>query len=97
MSIILDLGLQEKLLPKAIPVLTDNISCVCWSKGSTSKGIRHIQIRENAIRESVCGKLITISYCQGKTNIVDFFKKEERDQHHFISIPNLITCEILNT
>ena len=91
--IIEDLGWSETLLPKAIPVFNDNMACVSWSKGTTSKRIRHMQIRENAVRESVIAKFITVSHCDGNTNLADLFTKEDKDPLHFISIRNLITCE----
>ena len=92
-NIITDLGWSNTLLPKAIPIFNDNTACVSWSKNTTSKRIRHMQIRENAIRESVLAQFVTISHCDGKTNLADIFTKEDRDPIHFISIRNLITCD----
>ena len=92
-NIITDLGWSKTLLPRAIPVFNDNTACVSWSKSTTSKRIRHMQIRENAIRDSVLAQFVTISHCDGKTNLADIFTKEDRDSLHFISIRNLITCD----
>ena len=58
-----------------IQVYNDNNACVCWSKSTTTKGLRHITIRENAIRESVSNKTVSIKHIEGKINIADIFKK----------------------
>ena len=43
-----------------INVYNDNNACVCWSKSTTTKGLRHITIRENAIRESFDNEFIKV-------------------------------------
>ena len=40
-------------------VYNDNNAYVLWSHNCTSKGLRHIQIREITVRESIQSKLIT--------------------------------------
>ena len=50
---------QDLNLPNATtttPIYNDNQACVMWAHNNTSKGLRHIQIRENAMRESVQNK-----------------------------------------
>eukprot|EP00957_Ditylum_brightwellii_P028331 2139782-Ditylum_brightwellii.AAC.1 len=63
------------------------MSCICWSKGATSKGIRHIQIYENTMRKSIIAKFITIAHCDGKTTLADLFTKKDQEF-------NLIMAEI---
>mmetsp|Transcript_12383 Transcript_12383/g.17655 ORF Transcript_12383/g.17655 Transcript_12383/m.17655 type:complete len:214 (+) Transcript_12383:3276-3917(+) len=36
-----------------IPIFNDNQACVTWSKKTATKGLRHIQIRENSIQENI--------------------------------------------
>ena len=45
-----------------------------------------MQIRENAIRESVQNKTVTIKHVDGKTNLADIFTKEDKDIAHFLKI-----------
>ena len=51
---------------------------IYWSKSTTTKGLRHITIRENAIIEAVHEKLIHIKHIQGETNFSDIFTKEHK-------------------
>ena len=62
-----------------INVYNDNNACVCWSKSTTTKGLRYIAIRENAIRESVDDNFISVKHIVSKLNIADIFTKEMKD------------------
>ena len=62
-----------------IKVYNDNNAFVCWSKVTTAKGLRHITIRENAIRESIDTKFIEVLHIDGKTNVSDMFTNETKD------------------
>ena len=62
------------------------MACVQWSHNKTSKGIRHIQIRENAVRESVQNGTVLVLHVAGKNNLADIFTKEDKDILHYISI-----------
>ena len=63
----------------------------------TTKGLRHMTIRENAIRESVDNKFIKVMHVSGKTNLADMFTKEMKDTNHFINLRNLIVSpHVLN-
>ena len=64
-----------------IKVYNDNNACVCWSKSHTTKGLRHITIRENAICESVNNRFIKILHIEGQRNIADLFTKEMKMSH----------------
>ena len=85
-----DLSIQNIYVPgDPINVYNDNNTCVCWSKNHTTKGLRRITIRENAIRESVDNKFIKVLHIEGKTNLADHFTKEMKDVMHFKSLRNL--------
>ena len=73
-----------------VNVYNDNNACVCWSKSKTTKGLRHITIRENAIRESVDNSFVKILHIEGKTNLADMFTKEMKDTTHFLNLRNII-------
>ena len=65
-----DLGIEHILMPgDPVKVYNDNMACVCWSKATTTKGLRHITIRENAIRESIDSKFTAVMHVEGKKNI----------------------------
>ena len=87
------MGTQNIYIPNKEPiqVYNDNNACVCWSKSTTTKGLRHMTIRENAIRESVSDKTVSIKHIEGKINIADIFTKELKDTKLFITLRNLIT------
>ena len=85
-KIFTNLGLHEQLLSKPINIFNDNMACVQWSKNRTTRTIRHIQLRDNAVRENIKKKLINIHHIPGAHNIADIFTKEDRDKHHFTSL-----------
>ena len=74
-----------------IEVFNDNTACVCWSKKTTTKGLRHITVRENAIRESVDNKFVTIRHIGSKQNLADIFTKEMKDISLFLTLRNMVT------
>ena len=66
------------------------MGCVLWSKNKTTRNIRHFQIRENATRESVHNKQVSIKHIDGKLNPADIFTKEQKDTLHFIKLRDII-------
>ena len=97
--LIADTHTKSIYLPTNSPVevYIDNNACVCWSKSTTTKGLRHITIRENAVRESVQGKTVVIRHIAGNFNIADIFTKELRDTSTFIQIRDVITSQVPNS
>jgi hypothetical protein len=61
----------------------DNDACVKWSHNMTSKSARHIELRENSVREWVQNKSLAVKHIAGKINPSDIFTKEMRDGTHF--------------
>ena len=80
------LGLQQHIMPRPILVLNDNAACVSWSRNTTTKGLRHVQVRENAVRESVQSDFVRIEHVAGKLNLADLFTKEHKDDNHFLTL-----------
>ena len=76
--LIKDCNVSQLYMPTNTPlkIYNDNNACVCWAKGSTTKGLRHLTIRENAVRESVQKKTISVHHIEGSYNIADKFTKE---------------------
>ncbi len=90
------LNLTKELMSKPTTVYNDNNACVQWSRNTTTKGLRHIQIRENAVRESVQRNFIQVKHIEGKTNLSDMFTKEDKDPAHFIKIRDFVLTDKIN-
>ena len=72
----------------ATPIYNDNQGCVDWCKSTTTKGMKHVSLRDCAVRESVVHKELTIQHVAGKRNPADLFTKELRDGAHFRKLRN---------
>ena len=88
-----ELGLADELMPSPTTVYNDNAACVAWSHALTTKGLRHVQIRENAIREAVQLGIIQVRHIGGTINLSDLFTKEDKDVSHFQTIVSYILEE----
>jgi hypothetical protein len=70
-----DLDLPESKRP--IPLYNDNNGAVEWSEGvSISKKMRHLNIRECAVRGAQKAEEIIVKMIPGHSNIADLFTKE---------------------
>ena len=79
-----DMHLPDSSIPT--PLYNDNRGAVDWSKNTTSKGMRHINSRQCAVRDSVREKEITVYHISGVVNPSDIFTKEMRDSKHFCEL-----------
>ena len=61
----------------------DNQGTVDWSKGTSTKGMRHINLRDCAVRDSIQAKEVDIRHIPGDINPSDIFTKELRDATRF--------------
>jgi len=91
------LGVKELFMPSTTTVYNDNMACVNWSKCTTTKGLRHIQMKENRVRESILSNFVIIKHIDGKVNLADIFTKEMKDINHFVELRDLIMCSQLVT
>jgi hypothetical protein len=82
----------DLFMPDTYIIYNDNPACIQWAKKATSKGLRHIQMRENRVRENVTSKFVSIHHVDGKHNIADIFTKEMRDTAHFVELRDLFMC-----
>ena len=84
-------------MPTTNVIYNDNKACVNWSKSCTTKGLRHIQMRENRVRENIQNQFVKICHVNGKVNLADLFTKEMKDTVHFVELrdsmlrPRLLT------
>lgn len=84
------------LLRSTFCIYNDNEASVKWTANMTSKGLRHIQMRENSTREQqlrgfctvkhLPGGFCTVKHLPGDNNLSDMFTKEDKHVAHFIGI-----------
>jgi len=86
------LQIRDIFMPTSTILYNDNRACVDWSKNTTTKGLRHIQMRENQVRENVENGFIRVEHIDGKLNLADLFTKEHKDVSHFCLLRDLILC-----
>ena len=66
------------------------MACVQWSKNRTTRSIRHIHLRENAVREAVQNGQISILHVPGKLIPSDILTKEDKDTSHYITLRDCV-------
>eukprot|EP00956_Cyclotella_meneghiniana_P030923 scaffold79637_cov24-Cyclotella_meneghiniana.AAC.1 len=66
-----------------ITVYNDNDACVQWSASVTNKGTKHMNLKENYVREAHQLGLAEVKHIPGVINASDLFTKELRDAAHF--------------
>jgi len=86
------LGVREVFMPGTTNIFNDNKACVNWSCSCTTKGLQHIQMKENHIRENILSGFVSISHIDGKINLADLFTKEMKDTSRFVEIRDLFMC-----
>ena len=83
-------------MPSPTTIYNDNAACVTWSHSLTTKGLRHLQIRENAVREAVQNGTIQVQHIAGANNASDLFTKEDKDAIHFVAIRDVLLSKPLS-
>jgi hypothetical protein len=83
-----DLHLLDATCP--IPIYNDNCGSVVWSNSFSTKGMLHVNIHENAIREAHLLNEVSILHIPGTANPADLFTKEFKSDSMFRSLRNLI-------
>lgn len=76
-NIMFDLGLPD--VAYATPLYNDNQGSVDWSRGvSLSKRLRHMNIRELGVRDSIRLDHTCVGHIPGHSNVSDIFTKEHK-------------------
>jgi hypothetical protein len=67
------------------PILySDNQGGIAWAHSEAiTKKLRHVNLREVAVRDSIRAGAITLGHIPGKINPSDLFTKEMKDRAHF--------------
>lgn len=86
------LNIKELFMPGMNTIFNDNQACVNWSRSCTSKGLRHIQMKDNHVRENIASKFIAVKHVDGKINLADIFTKEMKDTGHFVELWDIMMC-----
>jgi hypothetical protein len=84
------LQIKDIFMPTTSIIYNDNQACINWSKGHTTKGLRHIQMKENRVRENVSNNFVEIHHVNGKVNLADLFTKEMKDTGHFVELRDIM-------
>ena len=77
----IDLGMSDA--NDRITVYNDNDACVQWSASVTNKGTKHMNLKENYVREAHQLGLAQVKHIPGVINASDLFTKELKDAAHF--------------
>ena len=85
-SCMADLNMADAHLPTT--VYNDNQACVNWSALLTTKGIKHINLRENMICEAHQDNVATIVHIPEVINSSDIFTEEIKRDAHFRRLRN---------
>ena len=74
----------------------DNQGAVNWSAGHSNRKMRHLNMRENLIRENgaLGTNAVTVSHVPGKTNFADNFTKEQKCISTFTESRDSYTCSL---
>ena len=75
-------------------VYNDNEAAVNWSNNVTMKNVRHMELRENSVREMVQDKSVNVLHVAGKCNPSDIFTKEMKDGAHFRRLRDSFMCRL---
>jgi len=79
-----DLGLPDGKVPN--PLANDTQGVIGWSKSTTTKGMKHLNLRDNFAREAVLHEDVNVYHVPGSINPSDFFTKELRDKQHLSTL-----------
>ena len=64
----------------------DNQGTVDWAKVTSTKGMRHINLKYFSVCDSIQSKEVDLYHIPGAINPIDIFTKEMRDGTHFRSL-----------
>ena len=78
------MDLPDTSLPT--PLFNDNRGTVDWAKGTSTKGMRHLNQRSVCVRESIQAQEIDLHHINGLVNPSDIFTKEMHDVTRFCEL-----------
>ena len=69
------MDLKEEFMSVPIDIYHDNQVIINWSHSMTTKGLRNIQMRNNATRKAVQTNFAHVKHVSGKVNLSDILAK----------------------
>ena len=69
-----------------IDIYNNNQAIINWSHTMTTKGLMHLQICGNAVREAVQTNFTRVKHISGEVNVSDIITKEDKDKAHYINL-----------
>jgi hypothetical protein len=84
------LQVKQLFMPTTSIIYNDNQACINWLKRCTTKGLHHIQTKENRVRENASSDFVQIHHINGKVNLADLFTKEMQDTTHFVELRDIM-------
>ena len=78
---------QPTSLNRTPTLMADNQGGIAWCKSAAiTKKLRHLNIREIAVRDAVASGPIRLGHVSGPLNLADAFTKEMKDDKHFLQL-----------
>ena len=71
-------------------VYNDNKACVEWVAAITTKGIKHLNLRENKVREAQASEQVLVTHIPGTLNSSNLLTKELKDAGLYRQLRNTI-------
>ena len=89
-----DLHVPDAATPTKI--YNDNQACVDWAASITTKGIKHLNLKENKVRESQAEGECVVIHIPGVINSSDIHTKEMKDSSHYRRLRDTVTVSLEN-
>ena len=91
-----EMGIPDSQYPAPM-LYNDNKGGVQWSLSEAiTKRLRHLNIREVAIRDAVRFGDVLLGHIPGPINLADIFTKEMSDLTHFLDLRAALMCPRVN-
>ena len=71
------MDLKEEFMSAPIDIYNDNEASINWAHIITTKGLRHLQMRDNAVREAVQTNFARVKYVSVKVTLYNILTKED--------------------
>ena len=65
-----------------IDIYNDNQASIKWAYNMTTKGLRHLQMRKNAVCEAVQTNFARVKHVSGRVKFSDILTKEDKYKAH---------------
>ncbi len=81
-------SVKEIFMPGTNSIYNDNQACINWSKKCTTKGLRHIQMKENLICENIASNFVNVRHvCRWQSESCGYFYQRNEGYMPFCRAP----------